>query len=538
MFEGYFIMNNDVLEQLKQRVAELEKQVSLSLDKLNQQDQAIQQKDRLIDQLQEALKLAYAKRFGRSSESYVDISDLQFSLFDEAETGAVIDHNTQEIVIETHTRQRNRGKRQALPSYLPREIIECTISDEQLQLENGLRYEVIGYESSERLDIIPADVKILQYHRYKYAVKGHEEYGVLIAPIKGQLIAKGIATNGLLAHIAQAKYQHHLPLYRQEKIWQELEVSIPRSSMCRWMQIAGEAVQPVVDDIMAQVQQQPYIQVDETPTLVLKGKHNDNTTQKGFMWVYGNYAGCVYRYEDSRAGAYPLAQLQDYQGYVQSDGYSGYNPLFTPQDNRIAVGCWAHVRRKFKDIIDAQPKNIQPGIAEQLLTLIQKLYAIERKATKDGRTVQQLTEIRQKKSKPILDNIKTILDDVISRTPPKGLLGKAVTYTLNQWSKLIVYIEQGYIPIDNNAAENNIRPFALGRKNWLFSGHADSAQASANLFTLIENAKLYNLKVFDYLKYVFDRIGDAKTDRDYEQLTPKYAKQFVPSIKSHKKATQ
>ena len=231
-------------------------------------------------------------------------------------------------------------------------------------------------------------------------------------------------------------------------------------------------------------------------------------------------------------------RLQDYQGYVQSDGYSGYNPLFTPQDNRIAVGCWAHVRRKFKDIIDAQPKNIQPGIAEQLLTLIQKLYAIERKATKDGRTVQQLTEIRQKKSKPILDNIKTILDDVISRTPPKGLLGKAVTYTLNQWSKLIVYIEQGYIPIDNNAAENNIRPFALGRKNWLFSGHADSAQASANLFTLIENAKLYNLKVFDYLKYVFDRIGDAKTDRDYEQLTPKYAKQFVPSIKSHKKATQ
>lgn len=531
-------MDINLLEQLKQRVAELEKQVSLSINNLNQKDQAIHQKDRLIEQLQEALKLAHARRFGRSSESYVDMTDLQFSLFDEAETGAVIDHDTQEVIVEQHSRQHNRGKRKALPAYLPREIIECTISDDLLQLENGLCFEVIGYDESERLDIIPADVKVLQYRRYKYAVKGHEEYGVMIAPINGQLIPKGIPSNGLLAHIAQAKYQHHLPLYRQEKIWQELEVWMPRGSMCRWMQVVGEAIQPVVDDIMAQMKQQTYIQVDETPVMLLKSKSDNATTHNGFMWVYNNELGCVYRYENSRAGSHPFVQLEDYQGYVQSDGYSGYNCLFAAQSNRTAVGCWAHVRRKFKDVIDAQPKSITPGAAAQIMTLIQKLYAIERKATEKSGTPQQLKEIRQIQSKPILETIKVILDDVVNRTPPKGLLGKAVCYALRQWSKLITYIEDGCIPIDNNAAENKIRPFALGRKNWLFSGHADSAQASANLFTLIENAKLYNLKVFDYLKYVFDRIGDAKTDRDYEKLTPKYAKQFVPSIKSHKKASQ
>ena len=156
---------------------------------------------------------------------------------------------------------------------------------------------------------------------------------------------------------------------------------------------------------------------------------------------------------------------------------------------------------------------------------------------KDGLTHQQLKEQRQLKAKPILDTIKSRLDDIIHRTPPKGLLGKAIGYTLNNWESLSVYFEEGYIPIDNNATENKIRPFAVGRKNWLFTGHSESAQASANLFTLVENAKLYNLKVFDYLKYVFDRIGDAKTDKDYEMLTPKYASEHLPKLKSAQKRT-
>ena len=170
----------------------------------------------------------------------------------------------------------------------------------------------------------------------------------------------------------------------------------------------------------------------------------------------------------------------------------------------------------------------------EFIELISKLYAIEAKARSDGRTPDQLYEIRQIKSVPILAKIKAKLDDIILRTPPKGLLGKAIHYTLDNWQELNNYTKAGYLPIDNNDIENKIRPFAVGRKNWLFSGSEKGAQFSANLFTLVENAKMFNLKIFDYLKYVFDHITSAKTDKDYEALTPKYAQQFVEKIDKNK----
>ena len=252
------------------------------------------------------------------------------------------------------------------------------------------------------------------------------------------------------------------------------------------------------------------------------------------MWAYNNSAGTVFKHA-SRAGENVWDDLSDYTGYVQSDAYSGYNILFGKDSNRVRVGCWAHARRKYMDVIKAQGKAAPKGVSHEMVELIAKLYAIERKAIKDGRTTHQLKAIRQIKAKPILDKIKKRLDEIIHLTPPKGLLGKAISYTLNNWESLSVYIQEGFIPIDNNATENKIRPFAVGRKNWLFSGHTESAKASANLFTLVENAKLYNIKVFDYLKYVFNRIGDAKSDKDFEALTPKYASEHLPKIRSAKR---
>ena len=300
--------------------------------------------------------------------------------------------------------------------------------------------------------------------------------------------------------------------------------------------LLGGKVAPVVDDIMAQLKQLPYIQADETPVVVLKDKDHPAGSHKGYMWVYNNSEGCVYKY-GSRAGEHVKSELEDYQGYVQSDAYAGYDILFGKDSHRINVGCWAHARRKYIDVTKALGKNAPKGVAHEIIELIAKLYAIESRAVKNGLTHQQLKEQRQLKAKPILETIKSSLDDIIHRTPPKGLLGKAIGYTLNNWESLSVYVEEGYIPIDNNATENKIRPFAVGRKNWLFTGHSESAQASANLFTLVENAKLYNLKVFDYLKYVFDRIGDATTDKDYEMLTPKYASAHLTKLKSAQKRT-
>ena len=259
----------------------------------------VQQKDQFIEQLKEALLLAKAKRFGFSAESYLDIDNPQISLFDEAEVSLDDTEESQDTVVSTYTRNKNKGKRKSLPDYLPREIVEHRLSEDDLTLDNGLKYEEIGTIESEQLEIIPADVKVIKHVRYKYAVKAHEEHGVLVAPIIGQVIPKSVASNGLLAHIAQSKYAYHLPLYRQQEIWKDLEVDLSRASMSRWMVQLGIMVQPVVNEILEQIKLQPYVQVDETTVRVLD---NPSKSGKGYMWVYHNKSvGCVFQYKEDRS---------------------------------------------------------------------------------------------------------------------------------------------------------------------------------------------------------------------------------------------
>ena len=506
---------------------------------IKDKDAAIKDKDALILYLQDALKLANTRKYGRSSERYTDPN--QTSLFNEAELeaqaeeGRTFDNDTgEEVEVKGHKRKPNRGKRKPLPGYLPRETIEHRLPESALVLPNGDRYVEIGFEKSEQLEVIPASVKVIEHIRYKYAVKNKEEFGVVIAPMPTQIIPKSIASSSLLAHIAQAKFCHHLPLYRQESIWQSLDIEIKRNSMSRWMLIIGNKVQRIVDEIKEQIFLLPYIQADETPVTVLKeaNKKPENASHKGYMWVYCNEAGSVYTYEHSREGIHPEKQLNEFQGYVQTDAYAGYNGLFLKGSGRISVGCWAHARRKFMDVIKAQgKKSYKLGYADIIMKKIQQLYEIERVAKEAESTPEEIKALRQKHSVPILAEIKKLLDEASPKTPPKGLLGKAVNYALNNWHTLTVYTEDGHIPIDNNGAERQVKPFVIGRKNWLFSGNTEGAKASANLFTLIENAKIYNLKPFEYLRFVFDRVGDAKTDRDFEALTPKYASFCVPKIK-------
>lgn len=531
------MQNKDFL-QLENQLFELKNLIKSQCQKIQELDQTIANNKQFIEQLKEALLLAKSKRFGLSSEEYLDPNDTQGDLFNEAEV-SVEEESEEETELEetevtSHKRKKNKGKRKPLPEYLPRETLEHRLSEDKLTLDNGLKYEEIGSIESEQLEVIPADVKVIKHVRYKYAIKGHEEHGVLVAPITGQVIPKSVASNGLLAHIAQSKYAYHLPLYRQQEIWKDLEVDLSRSSMSRWMVRLGEMVQSVVDDILEQIKLQPLVQVDETTVRVLD---NPSKSGKGYMWVYHNKSvGCVFQYKENRSGLNALEVLEDYQGFVQSDDFSGYSRVCTPGSNRISVGCWAHARRKFMDVTKALTKSSSKGHVHEFIELINKLYSIEAKAKYDGRTIDQLYEIRQIKSVPILEKIKIKLDDIVLRTPPKGLLGKAISYTLNNWTELTNYLKAGYIPIDNNDIENKIRPFAVGRKNWLFSGCEKGAQSSANLFTLVENAKMFNLKVFDYLKYVFDHISSAKTDKDYEALTPKYAQLHVAKIDDKKSA--
>ena len=424
--------------------------------------------------------------------------------------------------------------------YLPsRERVIHSLPDDQLIGPDGEKYEIIGEEVTEQLDVIPADVIVIEHVRLKYAVKGKEELGIKIAPLPPQPIAKSMASSGLLAHIVQAKYCHHLPLYRQEAIWKGLDIDISRGSMCRWLVQLGNEVQPIVDEIFEQMTLLPYIQADETKVTVINEKSQpQKPSHTGYMWVYNNTAGTIYEYKHSREGRHAKERLDEFSGYVQSDAYGGYNQLFA-DGNRVSVGCWAHARRKFIEVIKplekANKKRKKDTMADAFIKKIADLYKIESEIKEKGLLEEQIKAERQLRATPILNDIKTSLDEIVLKTPPKSLLGKAVAYALNNWAALNRYIEHGQLDIDNNDTERRIKPFTIGRKNWLFSGNTKGAETGANLFTLVENAKRYNLKVFDYLKYVFERISTAKSDKDYEQLTPKFAQEFVPKLKPDKK---
>ena len=230
----------------------------------------------------------------------------------------------------------------------------------------------------------------------------------------------------------------------------------------------------------------------------------------------------VFHYDPSRSGDVPKKYLDGYQGYIQTDGYQGYN-VVGERFGIVHLGCWVHVRRKFKDVNKAKAKgDKKKGYADEAIEYIQQIYAVESEADVKDLTVVERYQLRQKKSVPLLREIRKWLEDISPKAPPQSLLGKAVTYTLNQWERLERYTLDGLLRPDNNLAENAIRPFVVGRKNWLFAGHPRGASASATIHSLIETAKANELEPYRYLRYLFERLPMAETEADYKALLPQY----------------
>ena len=537
---------SDPVSQLKSKVDLLEFTVADQAKKLQDKDSLLQSCYQVIADLNQQLKLAKARQFGRSADSFADPNaPTQDHLFDEAEIlelmgdlaglvqtaaeAAASDDETK-VQVPAHERTIHRGKRQPLPAYLARVETVYELSPEELIGPNGECFEPIGFETYEQLNVIPQEIYVLLHKRMKYAVKGLEELGVRTARMPFQIIPKSIASAGLLAHIAQAKYQHHLPLYRQEQIWKELEIDLPRASPSRWMLEVGQKLQPLIDLIFKSIKSTGYVHADETAVTVLKNKKSGVDSYKGYMWVYTNDQGSIYDFRTSRAGRHPQEMLSDFEGYLQVDGYAGYNaPCSNPKI--IEVGCMAHVRRKFTDIQKAAGKGAKLPVVEQVLKQIQALYKIESEAKEHHLSPEEIYKIRQEQAKPILEKLHLYFQDIKPKTPPKGLLGKAITYALNHWMVVSRYIDDGRLDIDNNAAERCVKPFAVGRKNWLFSGTTESAKASGNIFSLIESAKIHDLKIFDYLSYVFEQLPMADTEEKLAELLPIRAKEHLPKIK-------
>ena len=451
-------------------------------------------------------------RFGSSSES-LDTST-QAVLFDHILIDTALeDRAAQEATKPPPSPPRAKGKavRQALPLSLPR--IEHHHELTETHCACGQALKRIGQEVSEQLDCVPAQFFVLRHIRGKYACTCCQT--IAAAPMPAQIIDKGIPAAGLLAQVAVAKHDDHLPLYRQEEIYARSGVHIARSSMAQWIGICGVRLTPLAEALKKFILGHAVVHADETPVQLLAPGHGK--TKKAYVWVYRttNFVAqraVLFDFCASRSGEHPRRVLQEFKGTLVTDDYSGYYAI---QGQGVITGalCMAHARRK---LFEAH-KLGGSEIAAQAVALIARLYEVER----DARELvpQERLLLRQSRSRPVADALHAWLVAQRQALAKADATAKAIDYSLSNWRALTRYLDDGNVPIDNNAVENSIRPLAVGRKNWLFVGSQQAGERAAVMLSLIESAKLNGHDPWAYLKDVFERLPTLK-NRDLELLLP------------------
>lgn len=491
---------------------------------LKKNEESLQDKDNQINSLEYKITLLMRERYCSRSDKIPlnPLKDPQGSLFDEievlsADKQQAISQREQEISVASY--QRAKGGRKPLPKDISR-IEQIYDIEEQDKYCNdcGNPLEVMGDERSNQLDIIPLIMQVIENIRLKYCCR-HCQGNIKIAALPKQIIPKSIATPGLLAHVLVSKFCDHLPFYRQEKILERVGVDIGRGTLCRWAMMCAQQLIPLIELMQEIIVNYDVTYADETPVQVLK-EPNKRAEQLSTMWLYiGGKAEnrCyIYEYQPSRAGLHAENFLEGFKGYLHIDGYKGYERLFKLGVN--GVGCLSHVRRKFVKIV--QCREAQYGLAQMAVNQIAKLYAIESEIKKSQLTLEEIKQIRQEKSKPLLEKFKLWLDKHQGEVLPQSPLGKAINYAINQWPLLIRYIEDGRLEIDNNRTERSIKPFAIGRNNWLFHDNVEGAKAGAVIFSLIETCKAHGLNVYYYMKYILTEIVNCETVEQLEKLLP------------------
>ena len=506
------------------------KQVHKLRAELEQKDQILKEKDQVIDWhkkqiaqykkllalYEEAERLAKLKRFGVSSEK----STFQISFFDEAELEEALNDIESQLPDEPQPKKKPRKKRQGFSDKLPRVRIELTLTEE----EKAGAINTFFTKVKEELDIIPAQAQVLEYWQEK-AVFGEEigETKIISAKRPAHPLGKSIASMALLAYVLVSKYADSLPLYRLETILKRYGGNITRTTMANWIIRLDDVFRPLINLMREHQLSSDYLQADETRVQVLKEDGKAATSDKWMWLIRGGppqQPVVLFNYDASRSEAVPTRLLDSFTGVLQTDGYAGYNQVCR-NNNITRIGCWDHARRKFIEASKAAPakkKGHKVSKADVAVGMIRKLYAIESKI-KDLET-ELKTQQRQKLSKPLLDDFKAWLEKNISRVPKDSLTYKAIYYSLNQWNLLVGYCDDGRLNISNALAENAIRPFAIGRKNWLFSDTSRGAKASATCYSLIETAKANGLEPYKYLHYVLQHIAEAKTVDEIEALLP------------------
>jgi transposase len=492
---------------------------------ISERDEEISERNEEISQLRELIRLFKSQRFGPRSERTVPD---QMGLFNEAETLCDEASGAEEACIEVpaHAR-RKRGGRRPLPAFLPREEIMHDLAEDQKVCGNDPSHPLvaIGQDKLEQLLFIPATAKVLVHVRPKYACPKCKD-GIETAPMPPQPIPKSMATPSLLAQVSVSKYVDGAPLYRQEAMFRRIGVDLSRGTLALWMIKMGALTQPLVDRFLQNIRDRDYVLADETPFQVLK-EDGKRATTPSYLWALrgGEVERPLlyYEYSSTRGGEVIKQMLEGFQGYMQTDGYSGYDAL-GERSGIVHVGCFAHARRKFDEALRGQGKNgkkksgAKQSLARQGLNRINKLYEYERLWR--NATPEERYTLRQEKTKPKLEELHLWWKASIDRVSPKSLTGEALRYLKNQWPKLERVIDDGRIALDTNAIERCIRPFAVGRKNWLFADTPKGAKASANLYSLVETAKANGLDPWRYLEAVFEKLPATKSEEDIDALLP------------------
>lgn len=463
-----------------------------------------------IEQLEHQLDLIRKSHWGRRSEKLPPIDENQLSLFEE-EIKELKEQQQEYIKVEEHRRKVRTAKRKKhlgrkpLPAHLERveEIIEPEEDVSGLKLISTVETQILEY--------VPARLFVRVILRPQYAKPNGE--GVIVAPLPTRAIDKGIPGESLLTHILISKFVDHLPLFRQLKIFKRENIEIAESTLDGWLRACCELLEPLYEVHKKEVLAQNYLQVDETPIPVLDQSKKEKT-HRGYHWVYYSPQKrlALFDYQPGRGIEAPRDCLGDFQGYMQTDGYSAYSQ-YGKKSEIEHIECMAHARRKF---IEARKNDSKR--ARHALEQIQKLYLIEKQAREENLHEEERLALRQEKAVPILKNLKEWFLEQAPQVTPKSAIGIAIKYALARWDRLCAYTCNGMLEIDNNLVENQIRPVALGRKNYLFAGSHKGAARAAMLYSFFGTCKQHKINPRVWLEDVLKNIKDYKTSELHELL--------------------
>lgn len=495
----------------------MEEQLDVAIEQRDEALRLLKEERARIQKLEAQVAWLIQQMFGRRSERRTD--SLTGDLFPEDDGDPVEPETEPEREKKDRPSRPPRpvGGRRKLPDDLPRQTTVIRPSETDCHCGScGVDKQEIGRDVSERLEYQPGSLFVLREERVKLSCPSCQE-GVACAPLPPRPIDRGLPGPGLLAFVVTSKYGDHSTLYRLEDILARHGLSVARSTMCGWVAAVATLLDPIAQEVRRQVLESGYVRSDDTSVRLLGDPEEGGGSSKSFVWLYRSGPGLVlYEFRRGRSRDGPSNFLAGYEGYLQVDGYGGYDEAVKNGKGRIIrVACWAHVRRYF-----VKAEKSDPALAVEMLGMIRALYAIEREAKKHGLTQDQRLTLRQQRAVPILARIGEWLNSKKDQVLPSSLIGEAITYALGQWEALQPYARDGLLEIDNNFTEQAIRPVALGRKNWLFFAREAGGHRAATILTLVHGCKELGGDPFAYLRHVLDAVSTTPRDRIHE-LTPR-----------------